>query len=418
MMSSASLANRALPALGLLLAPFALGYFCSYFFRNINAVAGPLLAHEFALGPSELGLLTGAYFIAFAVAQIPIGIALDRFGPSRVDGVLLALIAAGALIFAISTNLATLAVGRAMIGAGAAGMLMSCMSAVPMWAAKERVATYMGFATAIGGLGAIVAATPVALAIESMGWRNVFLIGGAFALLVGVGAVSTQRWVRVKSAGQSLPELLRGVRTVFATPRLWQLGLASVFVLGNFQAFQSLWAATWLRDVAGSDRITVGNVLVVLNIGMVVGFFTCGWISDQLAARGVHPFTTVKGMVVVALLAQGWILLAPDFMPHLAWAIYSFGANSLILTFPVVGREFSGALTGRVNTCLNLFCFVVAFVVQWAVGATLNIFPVTDGRYDREGYYWAWLVLLGVQAAVLVYTHWVTRDFAAGRANT
>ncbi len=412
MTMSASLRDRALPPIAWLLAPFALGYFWSYFFRNINAVAGPLLANEFALGPGELGLLTGVYFIAFAAAQIPIGMALDRFGPSRVNGVLLSLIALGALIFALSTNLATLAIGRALIGTGAAGMLMSCMSAVPMWAAKERVATYMGFVTAIGGVGAIVAATPVAFTIEAMGWRNVFLLAGGLSLVVGFGALTTNRWVQVKAAGQSLPDLLRGVRGIFSTPKLWQLGLSSVFVLGTFLAFQSLWAATWLRDVAGRDAITVGNILVVLNIGMVLGFFSCGWISDQLSARGIHPFTTVKGMVVIALLAQGWILLTPDFMPHLAWALYSFSANSLILTFPVVGREFSGTLTGRVNTCLNLFCFVVAFVVQWAIGATLNLFPVADGRYDQRGYYWAWVALLGVQAVVLVYTHWTTRHYA------
>lgn len=401
---------RPLPSTTWLLAPFAFGYFCSYFFRNINAVAGPPLAVEFALGPAELGLLTSTYFIAFAAAQIPIGMALDRFGPSRVNVVLLMLIALGAAIFANSTNLAMLAVGRAFIGVGAAGMLMACMSAVPMWAPPARIATYMGIVTAIGGMGSIVAATPVAIAIEAIGWRNVFLVGGAFAFFVGLATWPTHRWAHVKAANQALPDLLRGVRAVLATARLWQLGLASVFVLGSFLAFQSLWAATWLRDVAGLGPIAVGHVLIALNVGMVLGFLSCGWITDKLAARGIHPFTTVKGMVVIALIGQGWILLAPTLLPHLAWAVYAFGANSMILTFAVVGREFSGALTGRVNTCLNLFCFVVAFAVQSAIGAALNLFPVADGRYDREGYYWSWCLLIVVQVLVFVYIHWVTRD--------
>jgi MFS family permease len=408
-------ASPPLPAIAGLLAPFAFGYFCSYFFRSINAVAGPHLAAEFSLGPAELGLLTGTYFIAFAAAQIPIGMALDRFGPSRVNTVLLSLIALGAAIFAISTNLTMLAVGRAFIGLGAAGMLMSSMSAVPMWAPPARIATYMGFVTAIGGLGSIAAATPVAIAIDAVGWRNVFLAGGAFAFLVGAVTWPTHKWAQVKAANQSLPDLLRGVRGVFATARLWQLGLASVFVLGSFLAFQSLWAATWLRDVAAVDPIDIGNVLVALNVGMVLGFLSCGWISDQLAARGIHPFTTVKGMVVVALIGQLWILFAPQCLPHLAWALYAFGANSMILTFAVVGREFSGALIGRVNTCLNLFCFVVAFGVQWAIGAALNLFPVVGGRYDREGYYWAWAVLVVVQVIVFAVTHWVTRGPGAQR---
>ena len=91
-----------LPPLAWLLAPFAFGYFCSYFFRSINAVAGPALAVEFGLGPQELGLLTSVYFLTFAAAQLPIGLALDRFGPSRVNLVLLTFIAVGALLFSVA----------------------------------------------------------------------------------------------------------------------------------------------------------------------------------------------------------------------------------------------------------------------------------------------------------------------------
>ncbi len=55
--------------------PFAACYYLSYLFRTISAlIAGPLTA-EFELSPSSLGLLTSAYFLTFAVAQIPIGAA-------------------------------------------------------------------------------------------------------------------------------------------------------------------------------------------------------------------------------------------------------------------------------------------------------------------------------------------------------
>ena len=60
-----------------LLLPFAIGYGVSYFFRNVNAVAGPVLAAEFALGPGGLGFLTSAYFLAFSAAQC------RRLGPVR-----------------------------------------------------------------------------------------------------------------------------------------------------------------------------------------------------------------------------------------------------------------------------------------------------------------------------------------------
>jgi sugar phosphate permease len=79
--------------------PFAIGYYLSYLFRTISAlIAGPL-TDEFGLTSSTLGLLTSAYFLTFAVAQIPIGILLDRHGPRRVQAVLLVLAAGGAALF-------------------------------------------------------------------------------------------------------------------------------------------------------------------------------------------------------------------------------------------------------------------------------------------------------------------------------
>ena len=72
------------------LAPFALGYFLSYLFRAVNAVVGPNLAADLGLSAAELGLLTSAYLLAFALFQLPLGILLDRFGPRRVQAALLA----------------------------------------------------------------------------------------------------------------------------------------------------------------------------------------------------------------------------------------------------------------------------------------------------------------------------------------
>lgn len=399
-----------LPPLAWLLAPFAFGYFCSYFFRNINAVVGPLLASEFALGPRELGLLTSTYFLSFAAAQIPVGMALDRFGPSRVCGALLLIISAGATAFALSHGMSALIMGRALLGLGAAGMLMSGLSAVPMWTPKAQVATFMGYVTAVGGTGAIAAATPVQLAVEAIGWRNTFFVGAAFAATIGVGALATARWSQPKAAGQSLAQLMQGVRTIYTNRRFWQLGIAPAILLGTFLSFQSLWAATWLRDVAGMERIAVGNVLMALNVSMVVGFFTCGLISDRLVARGWAPITPVKLMVTLGLAAQLLIIVAPQGAPYLSWALYSYSANSMLLMFPIVGREFAPELAGRVNTCLNLACFVTAFVTQWLIGAILNLYPVSDGHYHASGYYAAWLALLAIQVVLMVRMHLATRS--------
>ena len=111
-------------------AAFAAGYLMSYLFRVVNAVISPELTRELGLHPSALGLLTSTYFVAFAAMQIPAGIMLDRYGPRRIEPVLLAIAAAGAFTFAAAESLGGLTVARALIGAGVSVCLMAPLKGI------------------------------------------------------------------------------------------------------------------------------------------------------------------------------------------------------------------------------------------------------------------------------------------------
>jgi MFS family permease len=73
----------------LVFAPFAAGHFISYVLRTINAVLAATLAGDLSLDAWQVGMITSAYFFAFALAQLPVGLALDRYGPRRVQPLLL-----------------------------------------------------------------------------------------------------------------------------------------------------------------------------------------------------------------------------------------------------------------------------------------------------------------------------------------
>mgnify|MGYP006412548417 CR=1 FL=1 len=85
--------------------PFALGYFLSYLYRVVNAVIAPDLISEMGLGASDLGLMTSAYFLTFALFQLPLGMLLDHYGPRKTEAILLLFAATGAFVFAGSTSL-------------------------------------------------------------------------------------------------------------------------------------------------------------------------------------------------------------------------------------------------------------------------------------------------------------------------
>jgi hypothetical protein len=108
----------------LVLLPFVSGYYLSYLYRTINALISEALVAELSLSPGHLGFLTATYFLAFGLIQLPLGVWLDRFGPRRVQAVLLSFAAGGAALFASAEGFAALAIGRGLIGLGVAGALM------------------------------------------------------------------------------------------------------------------------------------------------------------------------------------------------------------------------------------------------------------------------------------------------------
>src|SRR6185295_10766559 len=150
--------------------PFAAGYFLSFFFRNVNAVISRDLAREFALSSSDLGLLTSLYLLAFAAIQLPLGVALDRYGPRRVVAALLCVAAAGALVFALSVNFTLLAAGRALIGLGVSGGLMGAIKAFTLWFPLNRLSLLNGLYLAAGGVGGLSATAPAQALLGPLGW--------------------------------------------------------------------------------------------------------------------------------------------------------------------------------------------------------------------------------------------------------
>src|SRR5256714_2282630 len=158
--------------------PFAAGYFLSFFFRNVNAIISRDLAREFSLTPADLGFLTSMYLLAFAVFQLPLGVLLDRYGPRRVVAALLLSAAAGALVFALARDLATLSLGRALIGLGVSAGLMGAIKAFTLWFPLSRLATLNGLFLAIGGLGGLAAPPPARTVLLADRWRAAFFPPG------------------------------------------------------------------------------------------------------------------------------------------------------------------------------------------------------------------------------------------------
>src|SRR5699024_7373637 len=106
--------------------------------RSVNAVLSPILIEEFSLTASDLGFITSAYFLGFAGLQLPLGVALDRFGARRTLSVTILFAALGSLLYGTADSAIYLIIGRALIGFGVGGCLMGAYKAYSEWVPAER----------------------------------------------------------------------------------------------------------------------------------------------------------------------------------------------------------------------------------------------------------------------------------------
>ena len=352
--------------------PFAAGYLLSYLFRTVNAVISPELVRDLTLDPSALGLLTSAYFLAFGAAQIPVGMLLDRFGPRRVEPVLLSIAATGALLFACADSLPALAFARAVIGLGVCACLMAPLKAIAAWYPPERLGSLAGWIMVAGGLGALAATTPLELALRVTGWRNIFV-----ALAVTTFAVALFIAWRVPDIPKPVHATgfraqWAGVSAVFRHPRFWWIAPLGAFCMGSFFAIQGLWAVPWLMEVEGETRSGAARHLLFMSVAILLGFVSLGLFGTRLAARGVHArhiFSLGFGLAVVALAAI--FLRLPG--GYVWWTLYGLGTSVNVLAFAVLNEGFGRDLAGRSNTALNLMMFGGSFLMQWGIGVVAEI---------------------------------------------
>ena len=366
--------------------PFAAGYFCSFLFRNVNSVVFPELTREFGLSPGTLGLLTSAYFVTFAGAQLPLGVLMDRYGPRRVNGTMLLVAAIGALVFSMSDTLPALVVGRALIGLGVAVCLMSSMTAFVLWFPRERTATLFGWMLLVGACGALTATKPVELLLRVMEWRTLFWLLAGMAVCASTLIFAFVPEKPAARKGETLRAQIAVIGTVFRSRDFWSIGIAAAFVQGVAIGLLGLWAGPWLRDVAGFARAEMADRLLIAAAAFGVGGVLCGTLSDRLARRGVPPVTTYFAGCIACTLAMLPIVLGVREGAVSWWGLFvgfcAFGS----LSYPLLATRFPAGITGRLVTALNLITFTTAFAVQFGVGAIINLWPVLEGRYAAEGY--------------------------------
>lgn len=384
-----------------LVATLAASYVVSQLLRNSIGVIAPDLAAEMAVSASELGVLSSAFFFAFAAAQLPLGVAIDRYGPKTCMILCAGVVIAASLLFAIAATPMSLVVARILMGLGTSCYLMGPLTLYARRFPPERFAMLAGLQLGLGSIGTLLATAPLAFAAATIGWRAAFAAIAVAMAAVGVLiAVIVEDPPRDPAPGahrETLRDSVMGIREAMRTDSVGRLFLMHMATYSSFVVIVGLWGGPYLSHVYGYSLTERGGLLLIPAISQIVGLFIFGS-ADRLLGSYKAP-VLIGGILSTAFLASLalWTTLAP-------WVLICWLAGFGLCTAftPVViahGKSlFPPRLVGRGMTLLNMGTMGGAFVAQLVTGLAIDLFPQIGGAYPTAAY----RVVFALQAACLI----------------
>lgn len=401
------------PAIGL--AAFGFAYLMSQFFRSALAVVAPELMADLDLNAAGLGTLSAAWFISFAFMQIPIGLALDRFGPRRTVSALMCVAVAGAAVFAMADSMAMAVAGQLLIGVGCAPVFVGTMVAVARWFPPARFATLSSIVLACAGAGTLMSSRPFAMAAEWLGWRGAMLTAAGLTLLslllVALLARGPGQVPESEENAETLGELWRGLGAVARTAELWPILPMAFIAYAVFITLRGLWAGPYLAEVFGLPPIARGDVLFIMSLALPAGTMLHAWAERRWRSRR-RPVLAGSWLAVVCLIA---LILLGDSSIILSAAILTVfvvsGATYVLIM--TQGRQFLPVhRVGRGITLLNFATFLGAAFLQQASGLVAQ--RAGDlGQSASAVHGWVFAFLAACLALALV-VYWFSLDKSTG----
>ena len=345
------------------------GFALSQAYRTVTAIVAPGLQQDFGLSTQSLGAFAGLFGLSFGLAQLLMGIALDRYGLRAVVLAIAPLSIAGAALSALAPSHGWLMVGQLLIGVGCSPALLVCTLFVARHFAADRFAFFSGLCLGLGGLGLLFTGTPLAWVVQHWGWRT------GFAILTVLSALS---WLLIfvmvheptapdapPRAQESWGQALHGFAGLFTLPHTWGILVLGMSCYAAFLSLRGLWLGPLLIDRFGFTLIDSGNVALVLSVISLFAPGSFGRMDPGPLRRRAWVANASLLMAamfaVMAVLQHAGATVALMLLLGMLWGFS-------VLQYTDVRASYPSELTGRALSLFTMAMFLGVALMQSATG--------------------------------------------------
>ena len=364
----------------------ALGYFFVFFHRVSTAVMAKDLAVDFAIDPAAVGLFGSMYFYAYAMAQLPVGVLVDKWGIRNISSLFILLAGFATFLFGMAHSFSVALTARFFVGLGVAFMYVPALRMLADWFRKDEYSTYSGILVGVGNLGALAASAPLALLIVAIQWRNTMVLIGGVTIIIAILLFIFVRnkpedinGASVEEIEKAPPRIVVKVRTVdaikvlFSKYNFWTILIFFFIWIGTLFAFQGLWAGPYLTNVFQLSQTQASNILMLIAVGAIVGCPLSGYLSDKVIKSPKKVILVGMSCYIVVwlifVLFTGTLSLN---MIRILMFLFGLFGYSQVVVWANLKENVDIVMLGTASGIVNFFGFTGAAIYQQVLGLIIT----------------------------------------------
>ncbi|MBO5834951.1 MAG: MFS transporter [Bacteroidales bacterium] len=365
------------------------------FLDRINiTVAGSAIMRDLNLTPDQWGWILSAFILSYGLMQIPMGAMGDKRGHRSTLALIVLWWSAFTAFTGMAGGFVSLILIRFMFGIGEAGSSPCSTGVISRWFPKKEVGKAQGFIWAASRMGGALTPFIVLPVITYLGWRAAFYILGAVGVIWSIVWYLFYRNQPKEMRGISAEEIAEAPVTQMAvgTEKVsipWKSLLSSkqfwlILSMYFFYAFGSWfffsWFPTFMELGRGFEKDQLTYAIAVPFVMSMIGNISGGYLTDKLSAKyGLKVGRKALGSssLIVSAIFMFLAAFIPGKMQVFIFLSLAFGIIDLMLPSAWalcidLGKKYSGAVSGAMNTAGNLGGFVCSLIFGYVVSATGN----------------------------------------------
>jgi len=360
----------------------AIFYCYEYFLRVLPSVLTTQLMAQYKLSYAGVGAVVATYYLTYMLAQIPVGIILDKYGPRKSLSFACIICALGTILFGITNSTLIASIGRGLVGFGSAFAFVGFLKVCAQWLPHSIYGFMVGLCMLLGMVGAIGGEYLGDLLLEFMSMNGVLQLAAILGLVLAIILfLYVQSPAPTSTTTPSFKKVLTNMWHGFLNKDLWLLGMIGCFTFAPLSSFAEMWSVPFFKELGlTGQQAALTSSMVFLGFG--VGGPVWGYVSDYFKARMQCLFIGALGASCFAAIA---ILLDNLTLGTLKLACFFLGlfTSSEVLIF-AKANDLSDANNNATNlSIVNMIVMLGGIVMQPLVGYIIDLkfAPVTSYRY-------------------------------------